>query len=49
MTGGMIPSGCNAVIMKEFVTKMKQAIKVKSKVIKNQNIRFPGEDVKKMK
>ncbi len=47
MTGGMIPKGCNAVIMKELVIKNDQFIKVKSKVFKNQNIRFIGEDIKK--
>ena len=47
MTGGMIPRGCNAVIMKELVVKNGQMIKVKSKVLKNQNVRFIGEDIKK--
>lgn len=47
MTGGMVPSSCNAVIMKELVTNKNGVIKTKSKIIKDQNIRFPGEDVKK--
>ena len=47
MTGGMIPSGCNAVVMKELVTKTGSFINTGSTIIKDQNIRFPGEDIKK--
>ncbi len=47
MTGGMVPSGCNAVIMKELVTRIDRIISTKSRIIKDQNIRFPGEDIKK--
>jgi len=47
MTGGMVPSGCNAVIMKELITKKGGVISTKSRIIKDQNIRFPGEDIKK--
>ncbi len=47
MTGGMVPSGCNAVIMKELITQKGSVITTKSRIIKDQNIRFPGEDIKK--
>ena len=47
MTGGMVPSGCNAVVMKELITQKGRIITTKSKIIKDQNIRFPGEDIKK--
>tara|TARA_B100000035_G_scaffold131003_1_gene111366 strand:+ start:3711 stop:4973 length:1263 start_codon:yes stop_codon:yes gene_type:complete len=47
MTGGMVPSNCNAVIMRELVTENGTSITSKSKIIKDQNIRFPGEDIKK--
>ncbi len=47
MTGGMVPSGCNAVIMKELITQKGRVISTKSRIIKDQNIRFPGEDIKK--
>ena len=47
MTGGMVPSGCNAVIMKELITLKGSVITTKSRIIKDQNIRFPGEDIKK--
>ena len=38
MTGALVPSGCNAVVMKELVKKW--SYETKSKIIKNQNIRF---------
>ena len=47
MTGGMVPSGCNAVVMKELITHEGRIITTKSRIIKDQNIRFPGEDIKK--
>ena len=47
MTGALVPSGCNAVVMKELVKVKDGVIETKSKIIKNQNIRFPGEDIKK--
>ena len=47
MTGGMVPSGCNAVVMKELITQKGKIITTKSRIIKDQNIRFPGEDIKK--
>ena len=47
MTGGMVPSGCNAVVMKELITQKGRIITTKSRIIKDQNIRFPGEDIKK--
>ena len=47
MTGGMVPSGCNAVIMKELIKLKGRVITTKSRIIKDQNIRFPGEDIKK--
>ena len=47
MTGGMVPSGCNAVVMKELITQKGRIITTESKIIKDQNIRFPGEDIKK--
>ena len=47
MTGGMVPSGCNAVVMKELITQKGKIITTESKIIKDQNIRFPGEDIKK--
>ena len=49
MTGGMIPPGCNAVIMKELVIENKEMIETCSKVIENQNIRLVGEDIRKNK
>ena len=47
MTGGMVPSGCNAVVMKELITQKGRIITTKSRIIRDQNIRFPGEDIKK--
>ena len=47
MTGALVPDTCNAVIMKEMVIEKDNMISVKSKIAKNQNIRFPGEDIKK--
>ena len=47
MTGGMIPPGCNAVIMKELVIENEKTIETRSKIIKNQNIRLIGEDIRK--
>ena len=47
MTGGMVPSKCNAVIMKELITQKGSVISTKSRIVKDQNIRFPGEDIKK--
>ncbi len=47
MTGGLVPDSCNAVIMKELVKIKNNMIEIQSKVVKDQNIRFPGEDIKK--
>ncbi len=47
MTGGMVPKSCNAVVMKELVKNMNDKIVVNTSIFKNQNIRFPGEDIKK--
>jgi len=47
MTGALVPDACNAVIMKEMVKEKDNMISVRSKIAKNQNIRFPGEDIKK--
>ena len=47
MTGGMVPNSCNAVIMKELVKVDNDTITVKSIIVENQNIRFPGEDILK--
>lgn len=47
MTGGMVPDSCNAVIMKELVEENNKMITANSIIVKNQNIRFPGEDIKK--
>ena len=47
MTGGKVPKNCNAVVMQEMTSKKNNKIIIKSKVSHNQNIRFPGEDIKK--
>ena len=47
MTGGNVPNSCNAVVMKELVELHKDEIKVLAPIVKDQNIRFPGEDIKK--
>ncbi len=49
MTGGLIPNTCNAVVMKELVKENNGVIEISSRIFKNQNIRFPGEDIKKNK
>ena len=49
MTGGMVPSGCNAVVMKELITQKGRVITTKSRIIKDQNIRFPERTSRKMK
>ena len=40
MTGALVPSGCNAVVMKELVRVKDGFIETKSKIIKNQNLRL---------
>tara|TARA_B100001063_G_C16718592_1_gene532213 strand:- start:223 stop:1476 length:1254 start_codon:yes stop_codon:yes gene_type:complete len=47
MTGGMVPKNCNAVVMKELVKEEKDKITINSNIFIDQNIRFPGEDIKK--
>ena len=47
MTGALIPSNADAVIMKEMTTSNGKEIKFKRNIKKNQNIRFVGEDIKK--
>ena len=47
MTGGMVPKNCNAVVMKELVKEESSKIIINSKIFIDQNIRFPGEDIKK--
>jgi molybdopterin molybdotransferase len=47
MTGGMIPKSCNAVVMKELVKNIDDKIVINANIFKDQNIRFPGEDIKK--
>lgn len=48
MTGGRVPDNCNAVVMQEMVDFVDDKhIKINSKIVINQNIRFPGEDIKK--
>tara|TARA_Y200000002_G_scaffold375705_1_gene378455 strand:- start:187 stop:1443 length:1257 start_codon:yes stop_codon:yes gene_type:complete len=47
MTGGMVPNSCNAVVMKELVKNIDDKIIVDTNIFKDQNIRFPGEDIKK--
>tara|TARA_B100001564_G_C20628865_1_gene666063 strand:- start:250 stop:1509 length:1260 start_codon:yes stop_codon:yes gene_type:complete len=47
MTGGMVPKSCNAVVMRELVDESNDKIIINSKIFINQNIRFPGEDIKK--
>ena len=47
MTGGNVPNSCNAVVMKELVELHQDEIKVLAPIVKDQNIRFPGEDIKK--
>ena len=47
MTGGMVPKNCNAVVMKELVKNQDDKIIINSKIFIDQNIRFPGEDIKK--
>ena len=47
MTGALVPDSCNAVVMKELVHERENMILIKSKIATNQNIRFPGEDIKK--
>ena len=47
MTGGMVPKNCNAVVMRELVKEENSKIIINSKIFIDQNIRFPGEDIKK--
>jgi molybdopterin molybdotransferase len=47
MTGGMVPKNCNAVVMKELVKNIDDKIVINANIFKDQNIRFPGEDIKK--
>jgi molybdopterin molybdotransferase len=47
MTGGMVPKNCNAVVMKELVKNIDNKIVINANIFKDQNIRFPGEDIKK--
>jgi molybdopterin molybdotransferase len=47
MTGGMVPKNCNAVVMKELVKEENSKIIINSNIFIDQNIRFPGEDIKK--
>ena len=47
MTGGMVPKSCNAVVMKELVKNIDDKIVINANIFKDQNIRFPGEDIKK--
>ena len=47
MTGGNVPKSCNAVVMKELVETNEDEIKVLAPIVKDQNIRFPGEDISK--
>ncbi len=47
MTGGMVPKNCNAVVMKELVKNINDEIVINTRIFEEQNIRFPGEDIKK--
>jgi molybdopterin molybdotransferase len=47
MTGGLVPKNCNAVVMKEVVKNIDDKIVINANIFKDQNIRFPGEDIKK--
>ncbi len=47
MTGALVPESCNAVVMKELVAVKNNQITINSRISPNQNIRFPGEDIKK--
>ena len=45
MTGAPMPEGANAVVMVEFTEKANGAVRIKSEVEKDENVRFAGEDV----
>lgn len=48
MTGAMIPNNCDAVVMKEMVEINHDKISFSKYIKKNQNIRFIGEDIKRL-
>lgn len=45
-TGGVVPEGCDAVVMQEKATASGKSITFAPGVKKNQNVRFAGEDLK---
>ena len=45
-TGGVVPDGCDAVVMQERATANGKSITFAPGVIKSQNVRFAGEDLK---
>lgn len=47
MTGSVLPAGTNTVVMKEHTTMVGDVIKIKQIVLKRQNIRPVGSDIKK--
>jgi molybdopterin molybdotransferase len=47
MTGGMMPDGANAVVIKEDVQRDGKSILVFREVMKGENVRYRGEDIKK--
>jgi molybdopterin molybdotransferase len=47
MTGALLPSGCDAVVMKEHAVVKDNAVKIEQFISKNQNVRKAGTDLKK--
>jgi len=47
MTGGMMPEGADAVVIKEDVQRDGKSILVFREVMKGENVRYRGEDIKK--
>ena len=45
-TGGVVPDGCDAVVMQERATANGKSITFAPGVMKHQNVRFAGEDLK---
>ena len=48
MTGAVIPKNANAVIMKEMTRTLNELIKFPERIKAGQNVRYVGEDIKKL-
>ena len=46
MTGAMLPEGADSVVMVEVTQSDQQRVQIYESVVKEKNVRFPGESVK---